>query len=162
VYSLYGPPKPIAASNVQGLPRNVEHIPTFSDRCRARINGVDSVNNAALKPLDAQTGFRPFMATCRGQIDGGFFAQVGRLRESRVLVADPARGIVVIASTIDHAGAKDTIDVKGVGTMAMPEPFRPPSTTAQVVVISVRGGRITHIETVERPLFYGMSLGWTG
>jgi hypothetical protein len=161
VHALYGPPKPIAGSNVQELLKNVERIPTFADRCSARINGVDSVNNSALQPLDAKSGFQPFAASCRGQIDGGFFAQVGRLRESRVLLADPARGIVVIANAIDHPGAADTIDVKGVGTIAMPEPFRPPSTSAQVAVISIRGARITHIETVERPVFYGMGLGWT-
>ena len=143
--ALYGQPKAIP----------------FAERCDARINGVDSVNNPALKPLDAKTGFRPFAASCQGQIDGGFFAQVGRLRESRVLVADPARGIVVIANEIDHAGAADSIEVKGVGTIAMPEAFRTPSTSTQVAVISVRGGRITHIETVERPVFYGMTLGWS-
>jgi len=42
----------------------------------------------------------------------------------------------------------------------MPEPFRMPSTTMQVAVISVRGDHVAHIETVERPVFYGMGLGW--
>jgi hypothetical protein len=162
-----------AAGNLQDLVRRVEQVRAddnkdrpkriaFADGCSGRINGVDSVNNAALKPLNAKTGFHPFAATCQGQIDAGFFARVGRLRESRVLVADPARGIVVIANAIDHSGTADTIDVKGVGPIAMPEAFRAPSTSTQVAVISVRGGRITHIETVERPVFYGMSLGWSG
>ncbi len=79
-----------------------------------------------------------------------------------MLVADPARGVAVIASAIDHPGAADTIDVKGVGTIAMPEAFRAPSTYYQIAVISVRGGRIAHVETIERPVFYGMSLGWSG
>ena len=162
LHALYGL-KPIAAAgNLQELLKNVEQVRAPADPCSARINGVDSVNNTALKPLDAKTGFHPFAASCQGQIDGGFFAQVGRLRESRLLVADSARGIVVIASAIDHSGAADAIDVKGVGTIATPEAFRTPSTSCQVAVISVRGGRITHIETTERPVFYGMSLGWSG
>jgi hypothetical protein len=146
VHALYGLPKPIA----------------LAERCSARMNGVDSVNDTALKALDPKTGFHPFAASCQGQIDAGFFAQVGRLHESRVLVVDAARGIVVIASTIDHPGAADTIQVKGAGTIATPEAFRVPSTYYQVSVISLRGGRITHVETIERPVFYGMSLGWSG
>jgi hypothetical protein len=173
VHALYRLAQTTAAGNLEDLLRSVEQVRAdgnkdppkpvaFADDCGARINGVDSVNNTALKPLDTKTGFHPFAASCQGQIDGGFFAQVGRLRESRVLVADPVRGIVVIANAIDHPGAADTIDVKGVGTIAMPEAFRPPSTSTQVAVISVRGGRIAHIETIERPVFYGMSLGWSG
>ncbi len=171
VHALYGLGPPTQAQttaeagNLQGSPSEGErvHAPlAFAGDCSARINGVDSVNDTALVPLDAKTGFHPFAASCQAQIDGGFFAQVGRLRESRVLVADAARGIVVIASAIDHSGAADTVDVQGVGTIATPAAFRVPSTYYQVAVIAVRGGRIAHIETIERPVFYGMSLGWNG
>jgi hypothetical protein len=146
VHALYGQAKPIA----------------FASPCSARINGVESVGNTELKPLDAKTGFQPFAASCQGQIDAGFYAQVSRLRESRVLLADAAHGIAVIASAIDHSGAADTIDVKGVGAIATPDAFRPPSTYYQVSLIQIRGGRIMHVETLERPVFYGMSLGWGG
>jgi len=144
VHALYDQAKPIA----------------FADPCSARINGVDSVNNAASKPLDARTEFRPFAASCQGLIDGGFYQRVGRLRESRVLLADAAQGIVVIASAIDHPGDQDEIEVNGVGRIATPEAFRPPSTYYQVALIEVRSGRIAHVEALERPVFYGMSLGW--
>jgi hypothetical protein len=163
VHILYARPKTIAVGpgGLDDLLRAVEHVRASLDpTCTARINGVDSVNNPTEKPVDATTGFRPFAASCPDQIDGGFFAAVGRLRESRLLVADPARSIAVIASAIDHPGAPDSIFVKAVGTIAMPEAFRAPSTSIQVAVISVRDGHITHVETVERPVFYGMSLGW--
>ena len=169
VRALYVGPKssaggtPSAAGSPQELPKNVEQIGKLVDpSCSARINGVDSVNNRTLKPLDTATGFHPFAASCQAQIDGGFFAAVGRLRESRLLVADPTHGIAVIASAIDHPGAPDSILVKSVGTIPMPEAFRAPSTYYEVVVVSVRGGRVTHVETVERPVFYGMRLGWSG
>jgi hypothetical protein len=74
----------------------------FADECTARINGVDSVDNQAIKPLDARTGFHPFALNCQAQIDSGFYQQVGRVRESRVLLADAAQGIVAIAFRATH------------------------------------------------------------
>ena len=38
----------------------------------------------------------------------------------------------------------------------------PPSTYLQVSLIKIRNGRIAQVETLERPVFYGMSLGWSG
>ncbi|HVS22430.1 MAG TPA: hypothetical protein VMU03_01790 [Gammaproteobacteria bacterium] len=145
-HALYDKPKPIA----------------FADACSARANGVDSVNSRSLEPLDARTRFHPFALSCQAQIDSGFYARVGRLRESRVLLADAGRGIVVIASAVDHPGDADKIEVNGVGEIATPEAFRPPSAYYRVALIKVRGGRIAHVETLERSVFYGMSLGWSG
>ena len=163
VHTLYSAPKMIAdpGGGREGLSKSVERARTLVDpTCTARINGVDSVNNREVKPLDATTGFQPFRASCQDQLDGGFFAAVGQLRESRLLVADPAHGIAVVASAIDHPGAPDSVFMKIPGRIAMPEPFLTPSTTMQVAVISVRGDHVAHIETVERPVFYGMGLGW--
>jgi hypothetical protein len=144
VHALYDQAKPVA----------------FAEKCSARINGVDSVGNTGVKPLDAQTKFQPFASSCQQQIDSGFYGQVSRLRESRVLLVDAERGIAVIASAIDHPGDTDEIGVKGVGEIATPEAFRPPSTYYQTALIKVRGGRIAHVEALERPVFYGMGLGW--
>jgi hypothetical protein len=133
----------------------------FADECSARINGVDAAGNTKSKPVDAATGFRPFAASCQGLIDSGFYQGVSHLRESRVLLADAARGIAVIASAIDHPGDADKVAVKDVGAIVTPEAFRPPSTYYRVTLLKVRGGRIAHIEALERPVFYGMSLGWS-
>jgi hypothetical protein len=134
---------------------------TFADSCAARVNGLDSTGNSRIKPLDARTKFHPFALGCQPQIDSGFYAQVGRLRESRVLLTDAEQGIAVVASAIDHPGDKDEIEVRSVGKIAMPDAFRPPSAYYQVALLEVRGGRVAHVETLERPAFYGMSLGWT-
>jgi hypothetical protein len=146
MHALYDKAKPVA----------------LAAECSARVNGVVSVNTPSTKPLDARTGFHPFGASCRAQIDSGFYQQVGRLRESRVLLADAARGIAVIASAIDHPGDADEIEVNGVGEIATPEAFRPPSTYYQTALIKVVDGRIAQVEVLERPVFYGMSLGWGG
>jgi len=144
VHALYDQPKPIA----------------FAEKCSARINGIDSTGNAEIKPLDAQTKFHPFALSCQQQIDSGFYSQVSRLRESRVLLVDAERGIAVIASAIDHPGDRDKIEVKGVGEIATPEAFRAPSTYYQTTLLKVRNGRVAHVEAIERPVFYGMTLGW--
>jgi hypothetical protein len=146
VHALYEQAKPVA----------------FADRCSARTNGVASANNTEIEPLDARTEFHPFALSCQGQIDSDFYREVGRLRESRVLLADAARGIVVIASAIDHPGDADEVGVNGIGEIALPAAFRPPNTYYRVALIKVRSGRIAHVEALERPVFYGMSLGWDG
>ncbi len=150
----------LAEDYVHALHDQPKAVP-FSDDCTARINGVESVENREIEPLDARTKFHPFALGCQRQIDSGFYSQVGRLGEARVLLADAARGIAVIASAIDHSGAKDTVDVKGVGKIATPEAFRPPSTYLQVALLKIRAGRIAHVEALERPVFYGMRLGWS-
>jgi hypothetical protein len=132
----------------------------FAEPCTARVNGIDSVDNATIKPLDSATRFHPFALSCQRQIDSGFYQRVGRLRESRVVLADAALGVAVVASAIDHPGDADEVKVDGVGEIATPEAFRPPSAYYQVALLKVRGGRVAHVETLERPVFYGMSLGW--
>jgi hypothetical protein len=149
----------IAQEYVRALNEQPKPI-AFADSCSARVNGVDSTGNTGIKPLDARTKFHPFALDCQPQIDSGFYAQVGRLRESRVLLADAEQGIAVVASAIDHPGDKDTISVRPAGTIRMPDAFRPPSAYYQVALLKVRGGRIAHVETLERPVFYGMTLGW--
>ena len=149
----------IAADYTHALNDKAKPI-AFADPCTARVNGVDSVDNTAIKPLDAGTQFHPFALSCQRQIDSGFYSQVGRLRESRVLLADSTLGVVVIYSAIDHPGDADRIKVSPFGEIAMPEAFRAPSTYYQVALLKVRDGRIAHVEALERPVFYGMTLGW--
>lgn len=149
----------LAQSYVHALNANAQPI-AFADRCAARVNGVDSTGNTAIKPLDPRTKFHPFALGCQPQIDSGFYQQVGALRESRVLLADAEQGIAVVASAIDHAGDKTRITVGPAGEIATPDAFLPPSAYYQVALVGIRGGRVTHIETLERPVFYGMSLGW--
>jgi hypothetical protein len=52
--------------------------------------------------------------------------------------------------------------VKDRGTIATPEDFRQPSAYYQVALIKIRNGRIAYVEALERPVFYGMSVGWGG
>ena len=149
----------IAADYTRALYAKATPI-AFADPCTARVNGVDSVDNAVIKPLDAHTSFHPFVLSCQRQIDSEFYQQVGRLRESRVLLADANLGVAIVASAIDHPGDADEIKVTAAGEIATPEAFRPPSAYYHVALLKVRAGRVAHVEALERPVFYGMSLGW--
>ena len=135
----------------------------FADRCTARENGVAAVDNARIAPLPGtQPPFHPFRLGCRALVDSGFYAQVGKLREQRVLAIDASQGLVLLADTIDHRGDVETVKLKGDGEVPVPEAFRPPSSYLRAVLIKVRDGRIEHIETLTRPVFYGMDDGWGG
>ncbi len=132
-------------------------------RCTARENGVASAGNAGIAPLaGTDPPFHPFRLSCRQLIDSGFFAQVGKLRTHRVLAVDASQGLVLLAATIDHPGDVATVKLKRDGEIAVPEAFRPPNSYLRSVLFKVRDGRIQHIETLTRPVFYGLDDGWEG
>ncbi|MFO1400607.1 MAG: nuclear transport factor 2 family protein [Steroidobacteraceae bacterium] len=135
----------------------------LADRCTARENGVPAVDNARIAPLPGtQPPFHPFRLGCRALIASGFYAQVGKLREQRVLAIDASQGLVLLADTIDHRGDVATVKLKGGGDFPVPEAFRPPNSYLRSLLIKVRDGRIEHVETLTRPVFYGMDDGWGG
>ena len=140
-----------------GAPRDVP----LASRCTARENGVASVGNRDIAPLAGTSPpFHPFALGCRQLIDSGFYAQVGRLRKQRVLAVDETQGLVLLAVTIDHPGDAATVRVEPGREFAMPAAFRPPSSDLRSVLIKVRDGRVRHVETLTRPVFYGLDDGW--
>jgi hypothetical protein len=152
----------IGAAYLRALHGEARDVP-LAERCTARENGVASADNAGIAPLaDTDPPFHPFSLSCRQLLDSGFFAQVGRLRELRVLAADAAQGLVLLAATIDHPGDVATVKLKPGGEIKVPEAFRPPSSYFQSVLIKLRDGRVQHVETITRPVFYGMDDGWEG
>ncbi|MCC7463600.1 MAG: hypothetical protein IT480_14195 [Gammaproteobacteria bacterium] len=135
----------------------------LAEHCTARENGVVSVDNARIAPLPGTNPpFHPFHLDCRQLVDSGFYAGVGKLREQRVLAADPAQGLVLLAATIDHPGNVTTVPLKQGDPVPAPEAFRPPGSYLHSVLLKVRDGRIQHVETLTRPVFYGMDDGWGG
>jgi hypothetical protein len=130
-------------------------------RCTMRENGVASVDNRSIAPLEhSNPPFHPFRLSCRQQLDSGFFQQLGTLRTQRVLAVDASQGLVLIAVTIDHPGDVETVKLERGRVVTVPEAFRPPSAYLRAVLLKVRAGRIQHVEVITRPVFYGMSDGW--
>jgi hypothetical protein len=152
----------LGADYVQAAYAGAGEVP-FAERCTMRENGVASVDNMSIAPLEhSNPPFHPFGLSCRQQIDSGFFPQVGRLRGQRVLAVDASQGLVLIAATIDHPGDVETVRLKQGDAIALPEAFRPPSSYLRAVLIKVRDGRIHHVEVITRPVFYGLGDGWEG
>jgi hypothetical protein len=158
----------LAQDYVHALYDKAKQIP-FGDQCRTRLNGINFVETKDPPEeiiIDHRRLHRPISSSCQQLIDRGYYQTVSRLRESRVLLTDVAQGIAVIASAIDHPGNVDEIPPVKIGgidydPIATPEDFRVPSAYYQVAVIKIRNGRIAYVEALERPVFYGMSLGWS-
>ena len=131
--------------------------PSFSERCTARDNGVPSVSNRTIKPLDGwKPPFHPFQLTCA---EGNRFPSLnGLLQHSkvRILATDESRGLVLISAAVDHTG-----EFKDSQYSKVPPAFQVPSTYLRAILLKVRNGRIEHAETITRPVFYGLDDGWT-
>jgi hypothetical protein len=151
--------KTIAQRYAQALHSN-GNAPEFADNCTARINGVQSTHNMDNVALNAALTFHPFRLSCRQQVESGFYNQVGRLNQARVLAADAEQGLVLIATAVNHPGDAFSIKVNPAKQVAVPEAFYPPTTYYQAMLLKIRSGKIQHIETIERPVLYGMTLGW--
>ncbi len=150
----------LAKSHAPALYGEAVAVP-LAERCSARENGVVAAGNARVGPLPKTAPpFHPFRLGCRQRIDSGFYAQIGRLREQRVLAVDEVQGLVLLATTIDHRGDVSTVGLRQGGEVPVPEAFRPPSSYLRVDLIKVRGGDIQHVESITRPVFHGMDDGW--
>ena len=135
--------------------------PLFSDRCTARENGMLSVLNSTVKPLPgSKPPFHPFGSSCAQRVERGFFAKIGGLREARVLAADESQGLVLLATTVDHAGVGGTVTLGDGTSVPVPAPFAVPNSHFSSALLKIRDGRIEHIETITRPVFLGMDDGW--
>ena len=135
--------------------------PEFAGTCTARENGVPSVLNRTIKPLAGSAPpFHPFQLSCDHYVNDGFVAMVGTLRNARVLAADDSQGLVLLSTTVDHAGDKATVTLGNSRTVAVPDAFRAPNSYFSSTLLKIRDGRIEHAETITRPVFYGLGDGW--
>ena len=134
----------------------------LAERCSARENGVPAALNRTVKPFEgSRPAFHPFRLSCADSIESGFFAAVGMLREARVLAADASRGLVLLSSVIDHPGDMEVVTLADGATVPVPEAFREPSTYFRATLLKVRGGRIEAVESITRPVFFGLDDGWS-
>jgi hypothetical protein len=46
-------------------------------------------------------------------------------------------------------------------TIPVPPPFLVPNSHFNATLLKIRGGRIEHVETIARPVFFGMDDGWS-
>src|SRR5262249_35256183 len=103
---------------------------------------------------------KPPATSCADAIDTGIASAVTVAREHRNLLVDEEQGLVLALLATDHAGDVLTVRSAKADSVNVPDAFRVPSTYYQPTLFKVRDGRITRVETLVRPVFYGLSTGW--
>ena len=98
---------------------------------------------------------------CAAQLDGGVFRSVSQVRR-RVVVVDEDRGLVMAVALVDHGPpASAPKKKKKPKQPVVPAAAITPSTELAGAIFKMSEGKITRIETLERPVPYGMASVWT-
>lgn len=145
----------------EGYSKNKGDLVPFADRCVVRENGIAAANNSAGPALDpAQPSFHVFSQSCAQELDRGFFSAVAKFRDRRALVVDEQQGLVLNLAMFDNEGNVKSVDVRGVGTIAVPREFLRPITFVKPQLFKIEDGKIREIEGLAWALPYGMTSGW--
>ena len=133
----------------------------FAADCRRRINGVLITNDKdATAPDPSAPDYKPFSMSCAEQIKAGTFNYISGIRDHRYLVSDPDRGLVLDLVFYDVADPALPIQVANVGAVKLPPASSGPYSMMAAQIFHIVNGDIAGIETVLRPVPYGMSSGW--
>jgi hypothetical protein len=145
----------------EGYSKDKGDLVPFADRCSVRENGIAAANNSGGPVLDpAQPAFRVFSQSCAQELDRGFFSAVAKFRDRRALVVDEQQGLVLNLAMFDNEGNVKSVDIAGVGTIAVPREFLRPITFAKPQLFKIEDGKIREIEGLAWALPYGMASGW--
>ena len=136
-------------------------LAAFAPDCVRRENGVPTCNNPDGLQVDkAKPEFRLFTRDCAGELGIGFLASLTRLRTHRPLIVDETQGLVLDLALIDNPAATKTVEVAGVGDVAVPRLFLAPWTDLHAQLFKIETGAISHIEGLVRRVPYGQMSGW--
>lgn len=134
---------------------------SFADKCRRRINGMLITNDKdASAPDPAVPTYRPYSLSCSEQIDAGVFNYITGVRDRRYLVIDARLGLVMDLVLYDVADPAQPIEVASAGTVTLPPASTGPYSMMATQIFQIVDGKIIGIETVLRPVPYGMPSGW--
>ena len=133
----------------------------FADNCRRRINGVVITGDKdAPAPDPSVPAYRPYSLSCSEQFDAGVFNYITGTRDQRYLVEDVHQGLVMDLVLYDVANPAQPIQVADAGTVTLPPASSGPYSMMATQIFQIVDGKITGIETVLRPVPYGMPSGW--
>lgn len=140
--------------------KNAAMIP-FASECSISENGIATTNNPNGPAIDAaHPEFHVFGGSCADEINQGFFATLEKPRDSFPLVIDEEQGLVLNLALYDNEGNVKSVDVQGVGTVAVPRNFLRPITFLKPQVFKIESGKICEIEGLSWPVPFGMLSGW--
>ena len=151
----------IAASYYTGLELADASRAALADNCARRENGVMATGVAdAAAPDTNYPDFRPAALGCAAQLDSNYLSYFERIRDRRSFVADPSTGLVLDLAFLDVPNDKPSVEVAGVGAVALPFASTGPYTMMMTQLYKIRDGKIVHIEAATRPVPYGAGSGW--
>jgi hypothetical protein len=131
-------------------------------QCARRENGYAATNNAdGPAPDKEQPAFRLFSGSCAAELDRGYFSGFAKVRDARPMVVDEKQGLVLDLAFYDNEGDVKSVDVVGVGSVAVPAEYRRSFTFLEPQLFKIEGGKIREVEGLSWPMPYGMApAGW--
>jgi hypothetical protein len=133
----------------------------FAGECSISENGIATTNNPSGPMIDpAHPDFHVFGGSCADEINQGFFASLQKVRDSFPLVVDEQQGLVLNLALFDNEGNVKSVDVKGLGAIAVPRNFLRPITFLKPQLFKIEGGKIREIDGLSWPVPFGMPSGW--
>ena len=133
----------------------------FAADCRRRVNGVTITDNPGAGPVDPDVpAYLPYSMSCAEQLRAGAFKNISRIRDRRTLLADASHGLLLELAFYDVANPAMPVQVASVGEVKFPPTNTGPYTMMTAQIYHIVNGEIAGIESMSRPVPYGMSSGW--
>lgn len=137
-------------------------LASFADHCSRSENGIAATNNpGGPVPDKAQPSFHLFSGDCSQGIDRDYFGALAKVRDSRPLVVDEKQGLVLNLAFYDDEGNIKSLDVSGVGTVAVPVEYQRPMTFLAPQLFKIEAGRIRSIDGLSWAMPFGMPSAWS-
>jgi hypothetical protein len=146
---------------LQGFSEKNASIVPFAAECSMRENGMAATNNPNGPIVDpSHPDFHAFGGSCAAEISQGFFGSIEKPRDSWPLVVDEQQGLVLNLALFDNEGNVKSVNVPGVGTVAVPQNLLRPITFLKPQLFKIEAGKIREIEGLSWPVPFGMPSGW--
>lgn len=151
----------ITKKYLQGFERKNASLIPFAAECGIRENGIATTQNPNGPVIDpAHPGFRLFSGSCAEKITRGFFGGIEKPRDAFPLVVDEEQGLVLNLALYDNEGNVKSVDVPGVGAVAVPQNLLRPITFLKPQLFKIEAGKIREIDGLSWPVPFGMPSGW--
>lgn len=128
--------------------------------CLRIENGSQTVLLDDVSAFAGSTAELIFPMSVREQVRSGYVAYIEAVRDRRVIAVDESRGLVAMVVAFDHPARVHSVEVAGVGEIALPEYHRSPNSMLIAELFKIRAGRIEHIEAVLEAIPFEAPTGW--
>jgi hypothetical protein len=137
-------------------------LASFADQCSRSENGIATTNNPdGPVPDKAQPSFHLFSGDCAQGIDRNYFGTLAKVRDSRPLVVDEKQGLLLNLAFYDNEGNIKSVDVAGVGSVAVPAEYQRPMTFLAPQLFKIEAGKIREIDGLSWATPFGMPSAWS-